>query len=33
MTLNDAEGVLTITDDDDEPSLSVADMTTPMKQV
>ena len=29
MTLNDAEGVLTITDDDDEPSLSVADMITP----
>ena len=29
VTLNDAVGILTITDDDNEPSISVADMTTP----
>lgn len=28
-TLNDAVGILTITDDDNEPSISIADMTTP----
>ena len=29
VTLNDATGVLTITDDDNAPSLSIADLTTP----
>ena len=29
VTLNDAIGVLTITDDDNEPNISIADMTTP----
>ena len=29
VTLNDAVGILTITDDDNEPSISIADMTTP----
>ena len=29
MSFGDAEGVLTITDDDDEPSLSIADVTAP----
>ena len=29
VTLNDAIGLLTITDDDNEPNISIADMTTP----
>ena len=29
VTLSDAVGVLTITDDDNEPSLSIADVTAP----
>ena len=29
VTLNDAVGILTITDDDNEPNISIADMTTP----
>ena len=29
VTLNDAIGILTITDDDNEPNISIADMTTP----
>ena len=32
VSLNDVVGELTITDDDDEPSLTIADTITPMKQ-